>query len=325
MATLLRVIAERIQPGTALSDRLLDWPGDITAAGASVPLRLAGALHGLVLDGSDDGLRGVYPPHDVPTDDALWSAVDAAMTLHSARIHRWLDRPPQTNEVGRSAVLIALGHWLTQRLKRPLHLSELGASAGLNLMWDHYAMATGTQRVGPQSAPLTLSPEWTGDQIPQDRPNVCQRRGVDLTPIDPKSPQEALRLQAYIWPDQRQRLHRCRAALSVADAIVDQADAADWLADRLGTQTSGTCHLVYHTIAQQYFPKPVTARIRQLLETAGTMATPDTPLAWFGMETDDRSPGAGMTLRLWPGDMCFDMGRVDFHGRWVDWRPKQVK
>jgi hypothetical protein len=42
------------------------------------------------------------------------------------------------------------------------------------------------------------------------------------------------------------------------------------------------------------------------------------------MEADDATPGAGMTLRLWPGDLRFDMGRVDFHGRWVDWTPKPV-
>jgi hypothetical protein len=27
-----------------------------------------------------------------------------------------------------------------------------------------------------------------------------------------------------------------------------------------------------------------------------------------------------VTLRLWPGDKTLDLGRADFHGRWVDWR-----
>ena len=51
----------------------------------------------------------------------------------------------------------------------------------------------------------------------------------------------------------------------------------------------------------------------------GRAATDDAPLAWFGMEADG-GRGAGLTLRLWPGDRTLDAGRCDFHGRWVEWR-----
>ena len=61
MARLCRVMAERLTPDTPLSRRLFDWPGDLSPRGASVPLRLAGALHALVLRG-DAALRAVYPP-----------------------------------------------------------------------------------------------------------------------------------------------------------------------------------------------------------------------------------------------------------------------
>lgn len=57
-----------------------------------------------------------------------------------------------------------------------------------------------------------------------------------------------------------------------------------------------------------------------MIETAGTTATADTPLAWFGMENDGGTHGAALTLRLWPGDLRFELGRADFHGRWVEWR-----
>jgi hypothetical protein len=30
--------------------------------------------------------------------------------------------------------------------------------------------------------------------------------------------------------------------------------------------------------------------------------------------------GAALTLRLWPCDLRIDLGRADFHGRWIDWR-----
>ncbi len=72
------MLADRLQPGTPLADRLLAWPGRIDAGGASVPLRLAGALHGLVLSGAAPGLAALYPPHPTPGDDALWAGIDAA-------------------------------------------------------------------------------------------------------------------------------------------------------------------------------------------------------------------------------------------------------
>ena len=61
-------------------------------------------------------------------------------------------------------------------------------------------------------------------------------------------------------------------------------------------------------------------RGRALIEAAGRKATGDAPLAWFGMEPDGDSPGAAMTLRIWPGDITVDIGRMDFHGRWVNWK-----
>ncbi|MDJ0627031.1 MAG: DUF2332 family protein [Rhodobacter sp.] len=319
-ARLLRLCADRLQPGTRLTDRLFDWPGDIGAGSASVPLRLMGALHGLVLDNAAPGLARLYPPQPSTTDDALWTAVEDALNTHAARLDAWLDRPPQTNETGRSAVLIAAGHWLTAEYGLPLKLSELGASAGLNLMWDRFALALPGLRLGRADQALTLSPDWRGDAPFDCAPRVVDRRGVDLTPLDPQDPGDCLRLLAYLWPDQPDRLARTRAAIAVAEATVERDDAAGWLETRLAQPAPGTLHLIYHTIAWQYFPPETAARARGLIEAAGARATGDAPLAWLGMEADGQIPGAGLSLRLWPGDRHIALGRADFHGRWVDWR-----
>ena len=318
---LLRVVADNIRRGTALTDRLLGWQGDISGRGASVPLRLAGALHGLARSGAAPELATRYPPNATPDDATLWRAIDDAMTKHAARIDTWLDRPPQTNEVGRSAVLIAVGHLLAAEFNLPLRLSELGASAGLNLMWDRYALGLPGGTFGPVAPALTLRPDWTGALPVKSTPEVAERRGTDLTPLEV---QDGERLMAYIWPDQPERLARTQAALNIATAKVDRADAADWLQTRLSAPHPGATHLMYHTIAWQYFPPETQSRARSLIEAAGASATPDAPLAWFGMEADDDAPGAGLTLRLWPGNRRITLGRADFHGRWVDWRPKEV-
>ena len=318
---ILHVIANNITPGTPLTDRLLSWPGDISARGHSVPLRLAGALHALVLDGADADLASVYPPHPAPNDTDLWRAIDNAMQTHAARLEHWLDSAPQTNEVQRSAVLIAAGQTLAARYTLPIALSELGASGGLNLMWDRFALRIGDTTYGPQNPAFTLTPDWQSDTLPPHAsPKVVDRRGVDLNPLNPRDPKDALRLNAYLWPDQTDRLMRSRAAIAVETGVVDKGDVADWLEPRLATPMPGRLHMIYHTIAWQYFPPEVSTRARQLIETAGAKATDAAPIAWVSMEDDGTTPGAGLTLRLWPGDITINLGRADFHGRWLDWR-----
>ena len=76
MARLCTLLAEHLEPGTPLTDRLFGWQGDLGPRGDSVPLRLAGALHALKLQGHT-GLAQAYPPHQ-PDDAALWAAVSAA-------------------------------------------------------------------------------------------------------------------------------------------------------------------------------------------------------------------------------------------------------
>jgi hypothetical protein len=314
MARLCTLLADRLQPGTPLTDRLFGWPGDLGPRADSVPLRLAGALHALRLQ-ERAGLAAVYPP-EMLDDATLWQAIDSALATEAAFVDAFVDNPPQTNEVRRSAVLIAAGHWLTARFGLPLVLSELGASAGLNLMWDRYALALPGGRLGPRNPALTLRPDWSGPLPPDCAVRVADRRGVDLNPLDPQH--DRLRLLAYLWADQPKRMALTEAAIAVHDAPVDRADGVDWLATRLAP-LPGHCHMIYTTIAWQYFPPAAQAHGAALIAAAGARATPASPLAWFGMEQDGGHPGAALTLRLWPGDHVIPMGRADFHGRWVAW------
>ena len=318
-ARVLRLLADRLRPDTALTRRLFDWPGDIGPGAASVPLRLLGGLQALVLQGDAPDLIACYPPNLPCDDDRLWRAIDTAMRDKAEFLDTWLNSPPQTNEVRRAAVMIAAGHWLADHYGLPMTLSELGASGGLNLMWDHYALSVNGQNFGPSAAAFTLSPDWNGALPPPTPPLVADRRGVDLNPLDPHDPRDALRLTAYLWADQPDRLARTRAAIAVARAPVDKGDAAAWLAERLASPLPGHLHLVYHTIAWQYFPPDTQKACLDALFAAGQAATPDAPLARLSMEADG-GKGAAITLWLWPEGQKISLGRVDFHGRWLDWR-----
>lgn len=324
MGRLLAILAENWPAQSELARKMAAYEGDIGPAGHSLPLRICGGLHALVLSGKSPELAASYPPNTV--DDAtLRAALLTALHDHEDFMLEWTKLPPQTNEVRRSAALIAGAHEVAHHFDLPIHLSELGASGGLNLMWDHYALQIGTTTIGPADAALTLRPDWDGPLPPATRPIVASRGGVDLNPLDPRDPDDLLRLTAYLWADQPDRLTMTRAAAQTVDYELDKGDAIDWLDARLATAPEGHVHMIQHTVAWQYFPKAAQDRGTALMEATGARATPTRPLAWLSMETDGDTTGkvgAALTLRLWPGDVRIDLGRADFHGRWITWNDR---
>lgn len=322
MGQLLGILARDWPENSALGRKFAAFEGDIGPAWHSLPLRIAGGLHALVLRGTAPALAAVYPPN-VVDDNTLRTAVLHALSAHEPFLLDWTDGPPQTNEVRRSAALIAGAQVAVEHFDLPLFLSELGASGGLNLMWDHYALTIGTRSFGPATPALTLTPDWSGPVPPATAPRIAERAGVDLNPQDPRDPEALLRLTAYLWPDQPERLALTRAAAAVMQAQISKGDAIDWLSPRLADAPARHLHLIQHTVAWQYFPPQVQARGRALIEAAGAQATQERPLAWLSMESDGDATGqigAALTLRLWPGDLTLDLGRADFHGRWIQWR-----
>ncbi len=219
--------------------------------------------------------------------------------------------------------MIAAGRSLSHRFGLPLNLYELGASAGLNLQWDRYALRVDGRLYGPKGAPLLLLPDWIGVKPEAAEIEIAGRAGVDLNPIDATDPQHRLRLKSYIWPDQPERLARMQRALDLAIAHpvpIDCADAIDWLEQKLAEPRDGVVTVIYHTVAWQYFPKNVQARGDALISEAGQNATSNAPLVHLAMEADGNTPGAALSMEIWPGGTKHDLGRADFHGRWVNWK-----
>jgi hypothetical protein len=322
MARLLTVLAGQWSAETSLGRRVAGFTGDIGPAGASVPLRLCGGLHALVLRGLSPELSAVYPPA-AASDDGLAKAVASALRVHEAFLLDWIESPPQTNDVRRAAALMAGATVVRAHVDLPVALSELGASGGLNMMWDRYALALPGARIGAEKPVLTLAPEWDGPLPPRDLPVIAERAGVDLNPLDPAAPEDLMRLMAFLWPDQPQRLSLTHAAAGAMAARIDRGDAIGWLERRLADVPDGHVHLIQHTVAWQYFPPETQARGEAMIEAAGHAATSTRPLAWLAMESDGDTKGtlgAALTLRLWPGDLRLDLGRADFHGRWIKWQ-----
>lgn len=321
MGTLLKILSEHWDSSTPLGQAMATYTGDIGPAGHSLPLRIAAGLHALVLSGKDATLKAVYPPAETDPD-RLRRAVLKALADHTEFLLDWTRLPPQTNEMRRSAALIAMGHVALSRFNRPIILSELGASGGLNLLWDRYAVEIAQQRFGAADPLVTFTPDWTGPLPPLQTPHIVARAGVDLNPLAPRDPTDRLRMSSYLWADQPSRMDMLAAAAPHQVHSVHKGDAIEWLEHRLDSAAKGHLHIIQHTVAWQYFPHTAQTRGRSLIEAAGARATEDSPLAWMSMETDGDTTGkvgAALTLRLWPGDITLDLGRADFHGRWIKW------
>jgi hypothetical protein len=321
MAQFCGLFAERLAPGDPVSERLLALPADGRAHRQLFPLRLAGALHALVLRGESPALMAAYPPHKVD-DDVLWEALRDALRSHAGFVLPWLDRAPQTNEVRRSAIVVPGFLTIAERTGLALMHSEIGSSAGINLHWDEFGYRFGAVAWGDVRSPVQLAPAWRGDSPPVVPVSVQSRAGCDLYPIDPGEPDVEMRLLPYIWPDQPDRLARTRDALRIAAAgseRVERADVLEWLPRRLRAQPANTVHVIWHTIVWQYFDAATRSRARALIEQAGERADATRPLAWLSFEADADPRGASLRLRLWPGNHSAMLARADFHGRWVDW------
>ncbi|NJR13871.1 MAG: DUF2332 domain-containing protein, partial [Phyllobacteriaceae bacterium] len=196
---------------------------------------------------------------------------------------------------------------------------------GLNLLADQYAITLDGQAFGEPASAVILEPEWRGAALaPSTGVTIVTRAGCDLAPVALDVADDITRLKSYIWADQHDRMQRLDAALAIArrfNVSVQQADAGDWLAAQLATPAIGQCRVVFHTIAVQYMPEATRNRIEQTLLRAASNATAESPLAHLSFEADSHGPGAPVTLRFWPGDgkaaIDLDIGRADFHGRWI--------
>jgi hypothetical protein len=197
MGHLLRILSGNWQSDTKLGKAMAAYKGDIDPEGHSLPLRIAGGLHALVLTGQSDELIAAYPPNTFD-HSALEVAVSHALVSHEDFMLELTQIPPQTNKVRRSATLIADAQVALEHFQRPIVLSELGASAGLNLMWDHYALDIAGQITAQQTPAFTLNPDWTGPCPPSNSINIAEQAGADLNPLNPRLAPDLLRLTAYL-------------------------------------------------------------------------------------------------------------------------------
>ena len=160
-----------------------------------------------------------------------------------ARVPRVLRRPrrrtrpalregsTQTNEIRRCVALrLGLGQ-VRRRWPGPVALAEIGASAGLNLLFDRYDYRLGGRRpaLAPRSAldlprigrsaveiGCEVRGAGPGDRVLGAAPEITSRLGIDQQPVDLADPAARAWLEAFVWPEQTGDLATLRAAIDLA-------------------------------------------------------------------------------------------------------------
>jgi hypothetical protein len=189
----------------------------------------------------------------------------------------------QTNEPGRCAALVLGLAAVHERLSgEPVHLVDLGASAGLHLNFDRYAyefaLGAETVELRPSSpSRLTVTTQVHGyriDELPSAIPLVRNRVGVDIAPLDVRNDEDRRWLESFLWPDEPDRRSRLRRAIATArqwPPPLVGGDVVEVLPEVLRQLPAGLI-CVFNSHAAGQFPPDTTAALDELiapLVTAG--------------------------------------------------------
>ncbi len=317
-AALLDVLADDLDVGGPTREVLAgheDDPGP-----SALGLRLLGSVHRLVLTGRAPALARYYPTAGGRFD--LRPAAAAVLQLIADdpdAVREWLDRAPQTNEVGRSAPLY--GGLLQLPWELPVRLFEIGASGGLNLRADRYAYVARGGVLGEAASGVRLDPAW--GEGPVSRPvRIVERVGCDLSPIGVVEGRVAL--TAYVWPDQTTRHQRLAAALDVAAENPAEVRGEDAVTFVNGIELRpGTVTVLWHSVMFQYLTPDDQRTVRGRIAGLGAEATSEAPFAHVAFEPSRRTPDADheflIRLETWPSGESRIIGSAPPHGLPVTW------
>lgn len=301
---------------------------------------LLGAVHYLLLQQPDQPLAAYYPsltPDPRPRTESFPTfrafcldqpfALEEIITTHLV----------QTNEIRRCTYLrCAFAHiakqTMHQGIAEPLALLELGASAGLNLLWDQYSYlyyhhsSHGEQvyETGSADAVVRLRCVVRGEQmppLPSTLPPVAWRMGLDLNPIDLRNAQQYLWLRALIWPEHHDRvalLEDARLIYHQHPPLLRQGDIAADLGAALAALPAYATPVIFHTHVFNQLTHDVRERVAQQL----TDFSRERPVYRLGNDiAKPELQSFPLTLQLYQNGAVTTehLADVDGHGRWLQW------
>ena len=263
------------------------------------------AVHALLLACADHPLARFYPSivgdAALPSDEAGPALLDFCTAFESQLAALIQTRLVQTNVVKRALALRLGLAAVGRRVTAPVHLIEVGASAGLLLRCDRYGYTLGERHFGDPRSPVQITAEWRGDVAVPDLdavPMLASVTGVDLHPLDARDPADRRWLEALVWPENRHEADLLRRALAVVAADpppIRAGDAIDVCPALAAELPPGEPRVVFHAITRLHVPTDRLGAFDAALATLGHNA----PLYWLSLEgqgeLDLRDPSSALT------------------------------
>lgn len=246
--------------------------------GQPIPNLFFAAVKRLLDDWENDGLAARYEriATEGYPEDGLEDSFAQFCYGHEPEIVELVrTRRVQTNEIRRCSYLMpAFGAVSIDSGGMPLGLIDVGASAGLNLLWDSYRYRySGNLTFGPAESEVVIDCELRNGMpdIPGELPEVAFRRGVDLNPVDLGDDGEYLWMMALVWPDHPDRADLLRAARNIwlsNPPRVERGDALKILPRILGEVPQDAALCVFHCHTLNQFPAESRAAFYEMLYSA---------------------------------------------------------
>jgi hypothetical protein len=324
-------IYERIAVAVADDRAVLDLLREAPPA-AHLPLAPLAAARYLLLDGLDHPLHDVYRGRSDADPGPLF--IDLCRQQRAPLLTLLQTRRVQTNDCGRSALIGPALTWVAQRRPGPFCLIDVGASAGINLLCDRYRMDYGSHgATGPIDSPVRISCDVIGGDPPiaDQLPELVQRLGIDLSPVNLSNRSDTRWLLACVWPDGG-RAARVEASISLAQhdpPTLIAGHANDVLPAVLRDLPPEATAIVMTTWAFGYFSTDERAEFVRILRTESERrhvvwisAENRAVVEAFGTTEPDSQPEHDILGALLIADddsTAVALARVHSHGNWLDW------
>ena len=319
-----RLLYEHLARGLANDEETLELA--VTDRGQPPTILLA-AVHYLLLKGTEHPLCEFYPNliSTPASPDNAYDAFRSFCAKYREPLRLLVDsRIVQTNEVGRCAYLCLVFGMISERAgTRPLSIIDVGASAGLHLLWDKYTYRyRDTARYGDPSSPVGIQSEFVGTgrpRFPSGIPEVVYRHGIDIRPLDVNNEDDALWLRALVWAEDRARAATVERAMAVAREFpvqLSEGTGVDLVSSVIKQTPDNSIVCVFHTSTLYQW----TEDEREKFHTTLSAASKSVDLRLISSE--GIAPGkCELTLTSWKKGKpeLRKLAQVAPHGQWIEW------
>ncbi len=253
---------------------------------------------------------------------------------HSAELHNLLPTARlQTNEVTRCANLLPAFTLAYQRGGyQPLHMIEIGCSAGLNLLWNQYryqygsGLTTENIVVGDLTSPVQIHCEVLGPYLPllpeAMLPVVANCQGIELVPRNIYDEEDMRWVRAAIWPEELGRHQVLDAAITFArqrGVPLHKGDACDLLPALLDAIPEHQTAIVWSSFAVNQGP----VEVKECIDLQIREASQRIPIYRVALEFAlEKQAGPRLELSEYQGGQIVKqelLARCAVHGEHMTW------